>query len=159
MEEKHNQHPIASIPGAAAVAVWSGYVLLAAFYYSPDIPLSAWPIGFCGLLACLAVILNFTYWRLIVMLASFVYLAFYVTRIARMVAMTTDFSWSTLPTTLSFYYQASWSVSAGMLQEKGVAGAFAHGYLEYAMPILSLALIGVVWMSRRPGRRQKEVTK
>ncbi len=153
MEENRSRTAVASIPGAAAVAVWAGYVLLAAFYYSPAIPLSAWPIGFCGLAACLAVIRNFRYWRPIVVLASVVYLVFYVTRIARMVAMTADFSWSALPTTLSFYYQASWSVTVGMLQEKGIAGAFAHGYLEYAMPVLSLALIGLAWISRRPGRR------
>lgn len=152
MAEKHSRHAIASIPGAAAIVVWAGYVLLAAFYYSPNIPLSAWPIGFCGLVAGLAVAFNFRYWRPAVILASVVYLAFYVTRIARMVAMTADSSWSALPTTLSFYYQASWSVTVGMLQEKGVADAFANGYLEYAMPLLSLALIGLAWMSRRPGR-------
>jgi hypothetical protein len=152
MEEKHRQHPIASVPGALAVAVWSGYMLLAAFFYSPDIPLSVWPIGFFGLLACLAVILNFAYWRLIVILASSVYILFYATRVARMVAMTSDFNLSSLPSTLYFYYSASWSVTVGMLQERGVAGGLTHGFLEYAMPVLSLALIAMMVMSRRSAR-------
>jgi hypothetical protein len=151
MEANHSRHAIAGMPGAAAVAVWAGYVLLGAFYYSPNIPLSAWPIAFCGLVAGLAVVLDSRYWRPAVMLASVVYLAFYATRIARMIAMTADLSWSELPTTLSFYYRASWSVTVGLLQEKGIAGAFAHGYLEYAMPVLSLALIGLAWMSRSAG--------
>jgi hypothetical protein len=151
MEAQHSRHSIASLPGALAVAVWAGYVLVAAFFYAPDIPLSAWPIGFCGLAACLAVILNVACWRLIVILASSVYIAFYATRVARMVAMTADFNLSALPSALSFYYSASWSVTVGMLQEKGVASALAHGYLEYAMPVLSLSLIGLALLSRRSG--------
>lgn len=152
MDEKHGQHPIASVPGALAVAVWSVYVLLAAFFYPPDIPLSVWPIGFSGILACLAVVLNFTYWRLIVILASSVYLSFYATRVIRMVSMTADFDISSLLSALSFYYSASWQVTAGMLQERGVAGGLTHGFLEYAMPVLSLALIGLALMSRRSKR-------
>jgi ABC-type dipeptide/oligopeptide/nickel transport system permease component len=36
-----------------------------------------------------------------------------------------------------------------MLEERGVIAGWTHGFLEYAMPVLSLALIGLAWMSRR----------
>jgi hypothetical protein len=152
MDETHRQHPIASVPGAWAVAVWSVYVLLAAFFYSPDIPPSVLTIGISGILTCLAVVLNFAYWRLILILASSVYLSFYATRVIRMVALTPDFGLSTLPSGLAFYYGSSWHVTVGMLQERGVAGSLTHGFLEYAMPILSLALIALALMSRRSRR-------
>ena len=140
------------MPGALAVAVWSVYVLLAAFFYSPDIPPSVLTIGISGILACLAVVLNFAYWRLIVILASSVYLSFYATRVFRMVALTPDFGISSLPSGLAFYYGSSWRVTVGMLQERGVAGGLTHGFLEYAMPVLSLALIVLALMSRRSRR-------
>ncbi len=141
--------PIASSAGLLAVATWSVYVLFGGIFYFPDVPPSALTIGFFGLLACLAVILNFARWRLIVILASVVYLSFYATRVVRMLAMTTEFDPSSLPSALSFYYGASWRVTAGMLEDRGVIAGWTHGFLEYAMPVLSLALIGLAWMSRR----------
>ena len=150
MEQKY--HAIASVPGAAAVAVWIAYVVLAAFFYSPDIPLSVWPIGFFGILACLAVGLNFAYWRFIVILASSVYLLFYATRVFRMISLTPEFGLSTLPSALSFYYGSSWHVTIAMLQERGIAGSLMHGFIEYAMPVLSLILIGLILMFRRSQR-------
>jgi len=152
MDEQRRPHPIASVPGALAVAVWSVYVLLAAFFYFPDIPPSVLTIGISGILACLAVVLNFAYWRLVVILASSVYLSFYAIRVIRMLALTPDFGISTLPSGLAFYYGSSWQVTVGMLQERGAAGGLTHGYLEYAMPILSLALIALALMSRRSRR-------
>jgi hypothetical protein len=152
MNEMHEQNPIASVPGASAVAVWSVYVLLAAYYFSPDIPPSVLTVGFAGVLACLAVILNFARWRLIVILASVVYLSFYVVRVARMAALTANFEISSLPSVLAFYYRSSWGVTVGMLQEKGFLGGMTHGFLEYAMPLLSLALIGLALSSRRTRR-------
>ena len=149
MDQERRQHPIKSVPGALAVAVWSVYVLLAAFFYSPDIPPSVLTIGISGILVCLAVVLSFPYWRLIVILSSCVYLSFYVVRVFRMIALTPDFGISSLPSGLAFYYGSSWRVTVGMLQERGVAGGLAHGFLEYAMPVLSLALIGLTLMSRR----------
>lgn len=148
MDEKRGPHPIAGAPGALAVATWLGYALLAAFFYAPDIPPSAWAIGFFGLLACVAVISNFARWRIAVLLASFVHLSFYAVRIVRMVAMTPDLTLSSLLSTLSFYYGASWRVTVGMLEERGVAASLAHGFLEYAVPVLSLVLIALAWMSR-----------
>jgi len=156
MDVKHGQHPIAGVPGALAVAVWTAYVLVAGFFYSPDIPLSVWPIGFFGILACLAVVLKLAYWRLIVIVASFVYLSFYVTRVIRMVVLTRDFDLSSLPSTLAFYYSASWHVTVAMLQEKGIAGSLMHGFLEYAMPVLSLALIGLTLIFRRSQRNASQ---
>ena len=54
-----------------------------------------------------------------------------------------------LPTALAFYYKSSWQVTLGLLQERGAAGSVAHGYIEYAMPLLCVALIILAWMSRR----------
>ena len=152
MDEQHTRHPMASVPGVLALATWSVYVLLAAFFYVPDVPPSVLIIGFFGLLACLAVILSFTRWRLIVVLASSVYLAFYAVRVIRMVAMAMDAGTSSLLSALSFYYSSSWLVTTGMFQERGVAGALTHGVLEYAVPVLSFALIVATLMSRRPKR-------
>jgi len=149
---QRRQYPIASVPGALAVAVWSVYVLLAAFFYSHDIPPSVLTIGIAGILACLAVVLNFAYWRLIVILASAVYFSFYVTRVIRMIALTPDFGLSSLPSGLAFYYGSSWHVTVGMLQERGVARGLTHGFLEYAMPVMSVALIALILMSRRSRR-------
>ena len=149
MDVKHGQHPITSVPGALAVAVWTVYVLLAGLFYSPDIPLSVWPIGFFGILACLAVVQNFAYWRFVVIVASLVYLSFYVTRVMRMVVLTANFDLSSLPSTLAFYYSASWQVTVAMHQEKGIASSLMHGFLEYAMPVLSLVLIGLILIFRR----------
>ena len=150
MDETLRPHSI-GVPGALAVAVWSVYVLLAAFY-APDFRPSVLTIGIFGFLACLAVILNFTYWRLVVILASAVHLSFYVVQVIRMVAMTTGFEISTLLPALSFYYGSSWRVTVGMLQERGVAGGLTHGFLEYAMPVLCLALIALALMSQRSRR-------
>src|SRR5688500_13852464 len=128
MQERHRPHPIASVPGASAVAVGSGYVLSAAAY-APDIRPSVLNIGFVGLLACLAVFLNFAHWRLVVILASAVHLSFYAIQVIRMVAMTSEFKISALLSALSFYYDSSWGVTVGMLQERGVVGGLIHGFL------------------------------
>lgn len=143
------RHPAASAPGALALAIWAAYLLLAAFFYAPDYPPSALTIGACGLLAGLAVAVKFPYWRLVVASASIVYLVFYAVRVFRMVALTSGFELSALPMALSFYYKSSWEVTQALLQERGAAGSLSHGYIEYAMPILCVALIVLVWISRR----------
>lgn len=143
------RHSATSAPGVLALAAWSLYVLLAAFFYAPDYPPSALTIGACGIVAGLAVAANFGYWRLVVVLASIVYLVFYAVRVLRMVALTSGFDVSALPSALAFYYGSSWRVTLGLFQERGITGAFAHGYIEYAMPILCVVLIVLVWMSRR----------
>lgn len=147
--DETRRHPAASAPGVLTLTAWSAYVLLAAFFYAPDYPPSALTIGACGLLAGLAVVLNFAYWRLVVVLASIVYLSFYAVRVLRMVALTSGFELSALPSALTFYYSSSWRVTIGLLQERGIAGSLAHGYIEYAMPVLSVALIVLVWMTWR----------
>ena len=141
--------PAKSAAGALALAAWVLYVLLAAFFYHPDYPASVWPIAGAGILACLAVGLNFAYWRLVVILASGVYLLFYAVRVGRMVALTSGFEISSLPSTLCFYYLSSWQVTIGMLRERGLTGSLMHGYIEYAMPVLSLVLIVLAWKARR----------
>lgn len=143
------RHPAAGVPGALALAAWSAYVLLAAYYYAPDYPPSVLTLGSCGLAVGLAVTLNFAYWRLIVVLASILYWVFYAVRVLRMVALTSGFEVSALPSTLAFYYGNSWRVTVGLAEERGVAASVAHGYIEYAMPILTAALIVLVWMHWR----------
>lgn len=151
MNRERRQNPIASVTGALAVAVWAVYVLLAAFY-APDFRPSVLTIGIFGFLACLAVIMDFARWRLVVILASVVHLSFYVVQIVRMATMTSGFEISALLPALSFYYGMSWRVAAAMFQEKGTIGGLVHGYLEFAMPILCLALIVLALASRRAGR-------
>ena len=147
MDARHGTHPLASVPGALALAVWSVYLLLALMTI-PDVPYRMLIAGFFGLLACLAVLLNYRRWRFIVLLASSVYLLVYAVQVIRMTMMATDLGKSPLGA-LSFYYSTSWRVAAVMFQEKGVVGGLVHGFLEYAMPVLSVALIGAILMSWR----------
>lgn len=144
MSEHYHNHPLASVQGRFALALWSVYSLYAALYY-PDVLTSMLIAGFFGLLACLAVIFNFAYWRASVLLASSVYLLLYVIRIVRMTAITKDLSFLSA---LSFYYKVSWRVTTGAFEEKGLVGGLAHAFLEYAMPVLVVVLISVILISR-----------
>ncbi|MBI2226392.1 MAG: hypothetical protein HYU44_15920 [Betaproteobacteria bacterium] len=147
MSEYSQRHPVASAPGALALATWSIYVLCAVFLYYPDFLASVLIAGFFGLVACAAVIFNIKYWRAAVVLASSVYLLLYAIRVIRMTTMTTDLAFLSA---LSFYYSASWHVAIGMFQEKSMAGGLTHAFLEYVMPALIVALIGVTLISRPP---------
>jgi hypothetical protein len=147
------EHALKSVPGALALAAWALYVLAAAVFYYPDYPASVWPIAGAGLLACAWVGLDLARWRLAVILASCVYLLFYAVRVLRMAALTAGFELSALPTTLLFYYKSSWAVTVAMREDKGVASSLMHGYIEYAMPILSVALVVLaLCCQRRPTR-------
>jgi hypothetical protein len=149
MSEHDANHPLASVQGVFAIAVWSVYLLYAALYY-PDVLTSVLIAGFFGLLACLAVVFNFTYWRSTVLLASSVYLLLYVIRIVRMTAIAKDLSFLSA---LSFYYSMSWRVATGAFEEKGLVGGLTHAFVEYAMPVLVVALISVILISSRQKRR------
>jgi hypothetical protein len=151
MSEHYAKHPLASVQGVFAIAVWSVYLLYAALYY-PDVLTSVLIAGFFGLIACLAVVFNFTYWRSTVLLASSVYLLLYVIRIVRMTAIAKDLSFLSA---LSFYYSVSWRVAAGAFEEKGWAGDLTHVFLEYAMPILVIALILAILIFTRPRHGQQ----
>lgn len=142
-------HPAKSTAGALAIIAWALYVLLAAIFYHPDYPASVWPIAGGGILACLAVAANFGRWRLVVILASCIYLLFYAVRVGRMVALTSGFEISSVPTALYFYYLSSWQVTIAMLQERGLTGSLMHAYIEYVMPLLSVVLIILAWRSGR----------
>ena len=131
--------------GVFALALWSAYSLYAALYY-PDVLTSMLIAGCFGLVACLAVVFNFTYWRSAVLLASAVYLLLYVIRIVRMTAIAKDLSFLAA---LSFYYSASWRVATGAFEEKSLLGGLTHAFLEYAMPVLVIALISVILISSR----------
>jgi hypothetical protein len=149
MSEHCANHPLASVQGLFAIAVWSVYLLYTALYY-PDVLTSVLIAGFFGLVACLAVVLNFTYWRSTVLLASCVYLLLYVIRIVRMTAIAKDLSFLSA---LSFYYSVSWRVTTGAFEEKGLVGGLTHVFLEYVMPVLVVALISVILIASRQKRR------
>jgi len=134
--------------GAFALALWSVYLLYAALYY-PNVLTSVLIAAVFGFVACLAVVFNFTYWRSTVLLASSVYLLLYVIRIVRMTAIRPDLSFFSA---LSFYYSVSWRVAAGASEEKGLLGGLTHGFLEYVMPVLVVALITVILTSSRRKR-------
>jgi hypothetical protein len=146
MSNRSGNHPLASARGVFALALWSVYSLYAALSY-PDV-LTSVLIGACfGFIACLAVVFNFRYWRFTVLLASFVYLLLYVIRIVRMTAIAKDRSFLSA---LSSYYSISWRVAAGVFEEKGWLGGLTHVFLEYAMPILVIALILAILIFSRP---------
>ena len=151
MAEHYGNHPLASVQGVFALALWSVYLLYAVLYY-PDVLTSVLIAGFFGLVACLAVVFNFTYWRSAVLLASSVYLLLYVIRIVRMTAIAKDLSFLSA---LSFYYSVSWRVATGAFEEKGLVGGLTHVFLEYAMPILVIALILVILIFSRRRRGQQ----
>jgi hypothetical protein len=145
MAEHDRNHPLASVQGVFALALWAVYSLYAAVNY-PDVLTSVLVGALFGSVACLAIIFNFKYWRSAVLLASAVYLLLYVVRIVRMTAIAKDLSFLSA---LSFYYSVSWRVAAGAFDEKGLPGGLTHAFLEYAMPVLVVALILVILMSSR----------
>ncbi len=144
MSENSQRHPLTSAAGASAFAAWLIYLLCAGFLNYPDFLASVLIAGFFGVVACAALVFNFKYWRATVVLASSVYLLLYAIRIVRMTMLTVDISFLSA---LSFYYSASWSVAAGMFQEKGMAGGLMNGFLEYIMPLLMVALIALTLCS------------
>jgi uncharacterized membrane protein YhdT len=75
-----------------------------------------------------------------------------VIRIVRMTAIAKDLSFLSA---LSFYYSVSWRVAAGAFEEKGSMGGLTHAFLEYAMPILVIALILVILIFSRRKRGQQ----
>lgn len=150
--DRTGRHPAKGTRGRLALAAWGLYVLVAAVFYHPDYPASVWPIAVAGLAACLAVAMGIGHWRLVVILASCVYLVFYGVRVGRMVALTSGFEISSLLPALYLYFSSSWRVTAGLLEERGVAGSLMHGYIEYAMPVLSVALIVLAAAGRRRDR-------
>ena len=151
--EHDRKHPLTTGPGLFAFILWLAYALYVAVYY-PDVLTSALVGGLFGLLACLAVLFNFAYWRAAVMLASAVYLSLYVIRIVRMTAIPGDLSFLSA---LSFYYRVSWRVTVGAFEERGWAGGIVHAFLEYATPLLVVALVIVILLSSRrlSSRRQR----
>ena len=148
MFDRYGNHPLATVQGVFAFAVWSVYSLYAALYY-PDVLTSVLIGGFFGFVACLAVVFNFTYWRAIVLLASSVFLLLYVIRIVRMTALVKDLSFLSA---LSFYYSISWRVAIGAFEDKGWVGGLTHAFLEYVMPVLVVALLLIILISSRRKR-------
>ena len=149
MDTLHGPRPLASVPGVSALAVWSVYLLLA-LASIPDVPYRMMINSCFGLLACLAVILDYKHWRYAVLLASSIYIVVYAIQVIRMAGMMLDPEKSSFLSTLSFYYSASWSVANGVFLERGVVAGLMHGFLEYVMPVLSVALIAATLMFRRP---------
>jgi len=133
-----------------ALVLWSVYSLYAALSY-PDVLTSVLISALFGFVACLAVVFNFRHWRFTVLVASFVYLLLYVIRIVRMTAIAKDLSFLSA---LSSYYSVSWRVAVGAFEEKGWLGGLIHVFLEYAMPILVIALILAILIFSRPRHGQ-----
>jgi hypothetical protein len=148
VSNRYGNHPLKSAQGVFALALWSVYSLYAALSY-PDALTSVLIGAVFGFVACLAVVFNFRYWRSTVLLTSFVYLLLYVIRIVRMTAIAKDLSFLSA---LTFYYSVSWRVAAGAFEEKGSMGGLTHAFLEYAMPILVIALILVILIFSRRRR-------
>jgi len=145
MSEDYGNHPLASVQGVFALALWSVYSLYAALYY-PDVLTSVLIAALFGFVACLAVVFHFTYWRAAVLLASSVYLLLYAIRVVRMTAIAEDLSFLSA---LFFYYSVSWRVTIGAFEEGGWVGGSIHAFLEYVMPVLVVALISVILISSR----------
>jgi hypothetical protein len=145
MSEHDRKHPLASAQGLFALALWSLHSLYVALYY-PDVTHSALIAGLFGVLACVALLFNFAYWRATVLLASAVFLLLYVIRIVRMTAIAKDLSFLSA---LAFYYSVSWRVAIGAFEEKGFLGGLMHAFVEYAMPVLVVALVAVMLLSSR----------
>ena len=152
MSEHDQNHPLASAHGVFALALWSLYSLHGALYY-PEITGSALIAGLFGVLACLALLFNFAYWRATVLLALSVYLLLYVIRIVRMTAIAEDLSFLSA---LAFYYSVSWRVVIGAFEEKGIFGGLMNTFAEHVMPVLVVALVSVMLIS---ARRQRAVSR
>ena len=142
---------IATPLGMSAVAVWILY-LLSALASIPDVPYRMLINGVFGLLAILAVIVNFRHWVVAVIVASLVYLVTYAVLVVRMVGAMSDPDKTSLPAALAAYYGASWIVANGAFIERGMWGGLMHGFLEYAMPLLVVALLlagSLYWRAKR----------
>jgi len=70
-----------------------------------------------------------------------VYLAIYGIRVARMALAGAEAEKSNVLSGLSYYYGMMPQLTNAAFQEKGVAGAAAHIYLEYFLPVLVVVLL------------------
>jgi hypothetical protein len=140
MSKRHPNHPLSTSTGLFSFVLWALYSLYAALNY-PEILTSVLVDALFGFLACVALAVNFKYWRFAVLLASSIYLLLYAIRVVRMTAIRPDLSFLSA---LSFYYSASWRVAGGTFQEKGWTGGLTHAYMEYAMPVLTVVLITIM---------------
>ena len=143
---------LTSVSGLLALFAFAVYALLAALAYPVVLPSVLVAAG-CGVAACIAVLADFRYWRLTVALASVVYLAIYGIRVARMAMMGADAGGASLLSGLSFYYGMMPHLTAAAYLEKGAAGAAAHIFLEYLMPVLAVVLLAttLAGLRRRSG--------
>ena len=150
MNEHDGKRALASVPGVLALVVWAIYLLIAVKNL-PDLPNRVLISGSFGLLACLAVVFDYRHWRGAVLLASSVYLVTYVVLVARMTLTATETGMPFL-SALSFYYGTAWALLTGIFQERGLMGVLEQVFIDYIMPILNVALIGMILMTRRPAR-------
>ena len=137
--------------GISALAVWSIYLLLGLASF-PDVQYRVYINAFFGLLAILAIVFNFRLWVAAAIVASLVYLVTYAVLVVRMAGMMSDPDKTSLPAALAAYYGSSWIVATGVFIERGPWGGLMHGFLEYAMPLLVVALLvaGLLyWRAKR----------
>lgn len=143
--------PLTSVPGLLALVAFAVYALLAALAYPVVLPSVLVAAG-CGVLACIAVLAGFRYWRLTVAVAAVVYLAIYGIRVARMALMGADAGGASVLSGLSFYYGMMPTLTSAAYMEKGVAGAATHIFLEYLMPVLVVVLLATTLAGLRRAR-------
>ena len=139
--------------GISALAVWSIYLLLMLISL-PDVQYRVYINAFFGLLAILAIVFNFRLWVAAAIVASLVYLVTYAVLVVRMAGMMSDPDKTSLPAALAAYYGASWIVATGAFIERGPWGGVTHGFLEYAMPLLVVALLvaGLLYLRAKRSR-------
>src|SRR5262245_38536690 len=79
----------ATVTGVLALVVWAVYIALTALQLPDAFPSALVAAGF-GLLACVAIAIDFRHWRLAVLLASAVFLGIYVHRVVGMLVIGAD---------------------------------------------------------------------
>src|ERR1043165_3930973 len=130
MSNANPDRALASFSGWLALVAFAIYALIAAWQYPVVLPSVLVAAGF-GVLACIAVLARFRYWRLTVLLAVVVYLAVYGLRVGRMALMGAEAVKSSVLSGLTSYYGMMPQLTTAAFQENGVPGAAAHIYLEY----------------------------
>jgi hypothetical protein len=146
------QPALATPLGVSAMVVWGIYLLLALIVSFPDVQYRVYINAVFGILAIVAVAINFRRWIGAVIVASLVYLVTYAVLVVRMAGMMSDPDKTSLPAALAAYYGASWIVASGAFIERGVWGGLTHGFLEYGMPVLVVALLVAALLTKRASR-------
>ena len=151
MSDPNRIRAIATVPGVLALAAWTLYVLLNALQLPGVFPSVMVACAF-GLLACVAVIANFRYWRAVVLIAATAYVVVYVIRVGGMMMIGADAGRS-LASGLVSYYAMLWQITGGTFQEMGAFRGITQVFLDFVMPVLivvSIVVTLISWRTKRP---------